>query len=176
MKTGSLSDYAKYKNVNRSTVTRWKQADRLVFDDNGLVNFKASDKRIKATEDPNRDDVRARHENKRAKNADDLDSEQETNTVNIGFQESRAIKEHYKALQAKIDYEKKSGNYLDRESVEMNWVRAAATIREGLELIASQQSVNLASENEPTKIYDLLMHEFSIVLNKASDAIKGIED
>lgn len=175
MKTGSLSDYAKYKNVNRSTVTRWKQSDRLVFTDDGLVDFKASDKRIKATEDPNRDDVRERHEAGRSKK-NDYSGDGVEKKIDTGFQESRAIKEHYKALQAKIDYEKKSGNYLDRESVEMNWVRAAATIREGLELIASQQSVNLASENDSMKIYDLLMHEFSIVLNKASDAIKGIED
>lgn len=94
MKTGSLSDYAKYKNVNRSTVTRWKQSDRLVFTDDGLVDFRASDKRIKATEDPNRDDVRRRHAINRGdiSTQDDPETNESHPSGNASYQESRAKK------------------------------------------------------------------------------------
>ena len=101
------------QNVNRSTVTRWKQADRLVFDDNGLVNFKASDKRIKATEDPNRDDVRRRHAiNRGDMPAADIDLEigESDLSDNVTSYQESAQKRTLFGADGKIDYEKASAN------------------------------------------------------------------
>lgn len=176
MKTGSLSDYAKYKNVNRSTVTRWKQSDRLVFDDNGLVDFKASDKRIKATEDPNRDDVRHRHAiNRGDMPAADIDIQigEAELSDNASYQESRAKKERYLALMAKIDYEKSIGELIEREQVKKDWINVATIMRSQLERIPDLISAELAQETDYNRVHAVLAENIENVLKEAAQKIES---
>lgn len=175
MKTGSLSDYAKYKNVNRSTVTRWKQSDRLVFTDDGLVDFRASDKRIKATEDPNRDDVRRRHAINRGdiSTQDDPETNESHPSGNASYQESRAKKEHYLALQAKADYEKSIGELIERAQVERDWANVAIIMRSALERIPDMISAELAAENDHIRIHAILIQNIESALKEAAQTIEN---
>ncbi len=166
MKTATLTEFAKLRDVNKSTVTRWKQSDRLVFTDDDLVDVKASIKRIAETADPNRDDVARRH----AKNKGiEIGSEE---AQSGDYQKARVKKEKYHALQAKADYEKSIGLLVERAEVDKAWVDVAVIMRSSLERIPDTLAADLASENDPSRINAILVDQIEIILKQAADQIK----
>ncbi len=165
MKTATLSEFAKLRDVNKSTVTRYKQSGRLVFTNDGLVDVEASNQRIADTADPNRDDVVRRHaKNKGIEIGDE--------TGGGAYQEARAKKEKYHALQAKADYEKSIGLLVARAEVDKAWVDVAVIMRSALERIPDTLAADLASESDPTRINAILVDQIELILKQAADQLK----
>ena len=82
----SQAQFARLENVDRSTVTRWKEQGRLVMIGEGRkakVDVKASRKRIKET-NGGRDDVTARH------NSGKKQGEPDTTPEELKARETRA--------------------------------------------------------------------------------------
>lgn len=171
MKTVTLSEFAKLRGVHKSTVTRYKQTGRLVFTDDGLVDVEASNQKIADTADPNRDDVVRRHKkNKETKETKTGDEE-----VSGGaYQEARAKKEKYHALQAKADYEKSIGLLVERAEVDKAWVDVAVIMRSFLERIPDTLAADLASESDTNRISAILIDQIELVLKQAADQIKAL--
>jgi len=168
MKTATLAEFAQIRDVHKSTVTRYKQSGRLVFTDDGLVDVEASNQRIADTADPNRDDVVQRHKKNKG-------IETEGEEVSGGaYQEARAQKEKYHALQAKADYEKSIGLLVERVEVDQAWVNVAAIMRSSFERIPDTLAADLASENDPTRINAILIDQIESVLKQAADQIKAL--
>lgn len=166
MKTVTLSEFAKLRDVHKSTVTRYKQTGRLVFTDDGLVDVEASNQKIADTADPNRDDVVQRHKKNKG-----IEPEGEE-TGGGAYQEARAKKEKYHALQAKADYEKSIGLLVERAEVDKAWVDVAVIMRSALERIPDTLAADLASENDPTRINAILVDQIELILKQAADQIK----
>jgi len=166
MKTATLAEFAKIRDVHKSTVTRYKQSGRLVFTDDGLVDVEASNQRIADTADPNRDDVVRRHANNKGM---EMPDEQ----VQSGdYQKARAKKEKYHALHAKADYEEKIGQLVKREDIDRDWAEVATTLRSHIERIADVLPAELAVEQDPKRIRTILKKHINDALTEAADKIK----
>jgi transcriptional regulator with XRE-family HTH domain len=110
MQTLNQSDFAKHIGVNKSYITQLKQEGRLVFSENGKVDVEASLIKIKETADPNRDDVSTRHAEKRTAIVE-LEVKpkkiaKQKSSSEVTFSEARAKEQHYKSLQAELEYQK----------------------------------------------------------------------
>lgn len=140
----SQAEFARALGVDRSRITRLKQDGRLVLTDAGLVDVEASRERILATTG-GRDDVAARWARARAgephasltapppaplggpETGDEAEAAQTTRA------DAMARKEHYLALQAKLDYERASGAVIPRAEVQSALDDLVAFARAGIE-------------------------------------------
>lgn len=165
---GNQSQFAKWYGCSNAAVTYYKKNDQLVFTPEGLIDFVASKKRIDDTADPNRDDVKKRHAANRGEEVEDEPS-------NPTFQDSRALKEQYLALQAKADYEKSIGSLVERTEVDRDFVKIAAIIRSAFERLPDFLSAELAAEQDPNRIRAMLSEEIEAALNQGAKQIEGIK-
>lgn len=158
-------EFARMMNVNRSTVSRYKRDGRLVFTGDGLVDVDASKRRLKETADPNRDDVVQRHIKAKGMEPEEIDEATEK------YQESRAKKEKYLALQAKADYEKSIGELIKREQVELDWANVAEILRSSFERLPDMLSGELAAETDYNRVHAILVENIESILKEASEQI-----
>ena len=135
----SQAAFARTLGVDRSRITRLKQDGRLVLTDAGLVDVEASRARILATAG-GRDDVVARWARERAGQAqiaapapDPAAVAGEPDAGQTTRADAMARKEHYLALQAKLDYERASGALIPRAEVQSALDDLVAFARAGIE-------------------------------------------
>ncbi len=173
MTTGTQADFARAYGYSKAAVTQFKQAGRVVFVRDGVLDFEASKKLIAETADPNRDDVAKRHAEKREQKIpqpeDDVDA-----AGTATYQESRAKKEKYLALQAKVDYEKSIGDLVERAAVERDWVNVAVVLRLALEQIPESMSAELAAEANENRVHAMLTAKIESILKQASEQINQL--
>lgn len=183
MTTGTSTQFSKWYSCSKSGVTHFKDNDQLVYADNGLIEFELSAKRIKETSDPNRDDVRIRHAKNRAtkksvsvpadKESPQIDSELEE--TEPSFQDSRAMKEKYLALQAKTDYEKSRGLLVERAEVERDFIRIATIMRSAFERMPDFLAAEFATEDDQNRIRAMLTEEIEAALRQGADQISKLK-
>jgi len=184
------AEFARLQGWSRSHVTGLKQAGRLVMDGK-RVDVKASLARIEATKDPNRDDVSRRHKEGRSSKGGVGDvpttekpkmvppSQQSPmdERVSSTYQQSRAVKERYLALQAKAQYEKDIGKLVDVALVSKAGADLGTHLRSALENLQDRLAPELAPESDPARIHALLGEQFEYTLTEISrklgDSVRG---
>lgn len=189
MTTGSQAEFARKYNYSRAAITQFKHSDRLVFVSKGVLDFELSVKRIKQTAEPNRDHLIKRHAKKREspkpssqkvtheqeqsikENSVDQDTKQTEST----FQDSRALKEKYLALQAKVDYEKSRGLLVERSEVERDFIRIATIMRSAFERMPDFLAAEFATEDDPNRIRAMLTDEIEAALRQGADQISKLK-
>lgn len=135
----SQAEFARIMGYNsRGYVTQLKQAGRLVIDDKGRVDIEASKIRIAETEDPSRDDVRARHAAKREaeKPAAEQKPKKETKAKDpnaVSFSEARARKESAQAQQAEIELRKMLGELVSKADMQAAVADLVTNFRQTME-------------------------------------------
>lgn len=165
------SEFARMLGFSSVAVTKLKNAGRLVFTEDGLVDVEASKKRIEETSDPRRDDVVRRNAEERGSDPGLLSQ----SPVNASFQESRAMKEQYLALQAKADYETRMGELVERTTVERDWMNVAVILRTSLEKIPDSMAAVLAGESDIDRVHAMLTEQIEQALKQASDHINRLQ-
>jgi regulator of replication initiation timing len=137
MTTLNQTQFAKHIGVTKGYITQLKQAGRLVIAENGFVDVEASQLRIKDTEDANRDDVKARHEIERRTQANEAAAKKATikDINHVTFSEGRAKEQHYKSLQAELEYKKSIGELVAVHEMQMAVADVITTFRQSLENI-----------------------------------------
>ncbi|WP_288843519.1 hypothetical protein [uncultured Deefgea sp.] len=126
----SQAEFARQQGWAKSYVTKLKLEGRLVMDGD-KVDVAASRAKIAASADPNRDDVRQRHANERG---NERGSESPSdNKAGSSYQNSRAVKERFAALTAKMEYEIAIGKLIQKSEVEDVVQDLATLFRQGLE-------------------------------------------
>lgn len=165
------SEFAKMLGFSSVAVTKLKNAGRLVFTEDGLVDVEASKKRIEETSDPRRDDVVRRNAEKRGSDPGSLSQ----SPASVSFQESRAMKEQYLALQAKADYEARMGELVERTTVERDWMTVAVILRTSLERIPDSMAAVLAGETDIDRVHAMLIEQIEQALKQASDHINRLQ-
>lgn len=160
MTTATQSEFAAHIGVAKSYITALKQAGRLVMTPDGkLVEVEASQARIAATADPQRDDVAARHAQQREASP----AEPAHDKIGSSYQAARAVKEKYAALSAKLDYEKNSGDLIPKVDVDFVLNDYGATLRSMMETLADR----LAPIIHPLQT----MEETHAALSEAADDV-----
>jgi len=128
------------------------------------VLVKESLARIEATKDPNRDDVAKRHEENR--HADARDGSQQhaisgmDERVSATYQQSRAVKERYLALQAKAEYEERIGKLVALDDVNRAFSAQWTQLRISMDHLRDQISAELSAESDQDLIHAMLGEHF----------------
>lgn len=176
----SLSQFATMCGWTPSYVTKLKQHGRLVLTEDGQkVDVDASIARIKETEDPNRDDVRKRWKEHRARGDADPGSTppptpDPSAASTTGFAQARAVKERYLALSAKLDYERASGKLVETSSVQRAGAEAGTVIRAALENLPDQLAPMLAPITDEEKLRAFLADHVESLLAELAQRIDTI--
>lgn len=122
--------FADHIGKTRGYVTQLKQAGRLVITESGKVDVEASIEKIKNTADPNRDDVAERHA---AARGDAQKQKKEKDPTQVTFSEARAKEQHFKSLQAELDYKKAIGEVVLVAEMKSAVADVVTTFRQALE-------------------------------------------
>lgn len=176
--TLTRKEFAELNGWVPSYVTKLAKADRLVFTDDGKrVKVAESLARIKATEDPNRDDVKKRWAGERGE-SEQLQGRQEQprpeDRVGNTFQTARALNEKYKALRAKTEYEQAIGKLCETEDVRMGAADVGTVLRMALEIMPDQMSPQLASITDEERVHAMLVEWVESVLEDISRRLDEI--
>ena len=182
--TMSFSEFAKHAGFKPSYVTQLRHEGRLVLTENGkrvLVN--ESLQRIQDTRDPARRDAVDRHAANRGaeiKNptipSTTEDEEEDEESDNEGaprgkrgtsaFQEARARRENFLALQAQRDYEVSMKQLLNAAEVEDAIASAVTAFRTTFENLPDRLAPTLVGLSDEHVIRSMLADEFELALNR----------
>lgn len=134
---------------SRSWVTQLKQAGRLVINEKGLVDVEASKLRIEQTEEPNRDDVKARHEEGRVdtKPAEPPKPKVKKISDSLGFQNARAREQEMKAKMAELDYAERLGKLVSKDDMKIAVADMVTTFRSNLENMPHRIAADLVGKD-----------------------------
>jgi len=189
------SEFAKHLKVQRSYVTQLKQAGRLVLNQDGKVDVEASELLIKQTEDPNRDDVKKRHAQKRGADTkvDDIGEETPDKPAKVkkpkvtdpnaaSFSAGRAKEQHYKALQAELEYNERMGLLIPKSDMQAAIADVVTNFRQRMESMPQSISAELVGQpieairarlkQECFDILSELSREFGAKLAKRESEVK----
>ena len=175
----SQAAFARLMGVDRSHITRLKQDGRLILSDDGLVDVEASRKRILETAG-GRDDVALRWA--RARGAEPPQGPPEQPPAPPAWQEDPdaaqttradaiARKEHYLALQAKLDYEKAVRAVIPRADVESALDDLVAAVRAGVENLPHRVAAQLVGKDLDT-VRALLKQEIGQIMDEMHDSAR----
>jgi len=172
-KKATQAEFARLNGWSRSHVTGLKHAGRLVMDESGKkVLVDESLARIEATKDPNRDDVAKRHEASRQTEQRPVPGSMDER-VSSTYQQSRAVKERYLALQAKAQYEKDIGHLVDVHVVQKAGVDLGAYLRTSMENMVDQMSSELAVISDPALVHSTMSEHVEHVLGELSRKLQS---
>lgn len=178
----SFSEFAKHAGFKPSYVTQLKREGRLVLTENGKrVLVEESLQRILETRDPARRDAVERHAANRGteiKNpttpstTEEEEEDEETDDAPRGkrgtsaFQEARARRENFLALQAQRDYEVSMKQLLNAAEVEDAIASAVTTFRTAFENLPDRLAPTLVGLADEHVIRSMLADEFELALNR----------
>lgn len=185
--TGTQADFARIAGYRPSYVAQLKREGRLVLAEDGkTLRIPESLQRVQATRDPSKAGVSARHAADRTAKGlpaapatigtpQGRSSEPFTPSADdaeddlpglVGFQASRARKEHYNALAAQRDYELSIGKLLNGEDVAATLADALTTFRVRLEGLRTHLAPLMAAETDEARCGALLADEHERALDE----------
>lgn len=177
MSVMSQAEFARHIGKTPGYITQQKDAGRIVMQGR-MVNVEESIKLMNATSDPSKAGVVDRHaqerEQKQTSQAvtgqaghmmDDM-----TGKAGSAYQQARAMKEKYAAMQAKIAYEKEVGILLVAQDARLAVADGDAIIRNRLESLPDMLAPQLAAEMDEQKIRALLMDHIEHLIGELSQS------
>lgn len=188
MQAGTRAEFAAHMNRNKSTVTRWDQAGKLAFTQDGLVDFEKSTALIANAADPAKHGVTLRHARERGERlieqelfvpvkpsgtsaaADPEPTSPEGDTSYARFNESRALKEGELAKLAKIKREEQEALLIRRSDVKRDVESLAMMVSKGLTGIPARVMPLINGEADAGKREQILENEIRKVLAEFADA------
>ncbi|MDD5271382.1 MAG: hypothetical protein PHU14_01560 [Methylovulum sp.] len=165
----SQAQFAKHLGVSPSYITELKNKGALVMAEGG-VDVEASQERIAQLKDPDKQGVADRHQSNRDKkqNQDGLGQGESEQAAKV-IQQSRAVKEKYRAMSAKRDYELSVGQLLVADEVAYVIGNAAAVVRMRLESLPDVLAAQCAAETDEQKIRALFYDQIENLLTEMSN-------
>lgn len=161
----SRAEYARAKNVNRATITRWAQANRIVLDADGNVLVAESEEQLAKTADPSKAGVVKRHEVERGQKVMDLaadvpkaNSQKPEKHEGYGKRiNESARREAALADMAEMDRDKQAQVLTDVAGVVKAMEDFATFSRQKYERIAFDLKLRVAVESDPDKCFQLII-------------------
>lgn len=167
---------------HKSYVTELKKAGRLVMTADGKhVKVTASINRIKETSDPNRDDVKSRHSTARGQDSkiDEIGKPVKPPKVKsldeISFSTGRAKEQHFKALQAELEYKKTIIELVNTKDMQAAVADVVTTFRQALENMPPRLASDLVGKDMDFIRASLKQECHSILANLSRDFNEKIE-
>lgn len=144
------AEFARHKGVNRSTVTRWIERGRIATDAQGLIDTKAAESALDATESPE-----PHHQARIAQIADEktqqaaggITETEDREQVGMRLKVAMAKEREAKAEIASMDRDKQAGLLVDRADVDFVMRDIGNTLRSALEGMPDRLAPSLAAHN-----------------------------
>lgn len=174
----SRADFARLKNVNRSTITRWADAGRVVLDGDGNVLIAETEALLADTADPEKAGVVDRHAEERGSEVRDLltptAKSKAAKPTHYGdrIRES-ARHEAAKAERAEIELARLKGDLADVAGVQKAMVDFATMSREKYSRLAFDLKFKLAAESDPTTVFTVLKDALEATAREISATMKA---
>lgn len=156
------AEFAKMRGVAPSSVTRWAREGRLVLTDDGRVAVEPSVERLQATE-INIGRAEKWRERRKAVKKDVEGSDEGASELQISggdngasLMASRAMKERYMALKAKLEYEQLAGELVPREDFDYMIRTAGAVVRTKIDSLADRYAALLAPVTDLSEAHEIL--------------------
>ena len=147
---GWLVRYATHTGVSRQVLTR--ELRKVGIDFRHRFNFHEADQKRAAMRHPSRAAFRKPKQPK------------DGHTEPCSFAEAQAEKERYKAKLAKLEYEHKIGQLVDRESVEREAFRVARVVRDAMLSLPDRLAALMTAETDQAKNHAILTKEIMAAL------------
>jgi hypothetical protein len=151
----SKSEFAARRGWAKSYVSKLANQDRLVLTDDGKVELEATEALLAESADPSKAAVAERHERLRlhreAQNAAEPPAVLPAGKA-ADFQKSRALREHYLALQEQTNFHKQQGTLVMRQAVETGAFNAGRLLRDQLLGMPPQLAPELAAMTDAWEI------------------------
>jgi len=157
-------EFAELEGVSKSEISQRKTRGQLVMK-NGRVAVNASRELREKTRHPDRPIMSEYHAEQRNENKVDNEA---TGLAGTMYQQSRALKEKYNAMQARIAYEKEIGQLIDVAAAKIAVMDGDAAIRNRLESMPDILAPQLAVETDEHKIRAILIDQIEILLSDIS--------
>ena len=147
---------------SQSNVNNLAGKGLIVFTNDGKrVEVEASEAKIIAACDPSKAGVRARHA---AARGDVTPPEEE----NHNYQNAKARKEHYAALQAEMDYRKRAGELMEADDVRLATANIMIQLRSTLEPLGAVLAPQLAATASEAECRGLIEDRVRTALSECS--------
>lgn len=168
--TGSQAEYARHLGISRAGVQKRKASGHLIFASPGVVDFAASDAAFAAQADP----VRVTASPTAA--ASPMPATAAAAPAGGGFQGAKAQREYYLAQTAKLEFEKATGQVVDRELVEDAMMAAGRSIRRSLDalLLRSDEIDAAARQGGVNAVRRVLREALIETQTAAAEALRGL--
>ena len=183
-------------NKSKQYITKLKNQNKLVFNENGLIDVEKSLLNIKKNSDPskllNGNNSKTKKENNKDNFIKDIPKEIKGDLTNdeiedilknedpSDFNQSKSRKEYYLSKIAELNFLKESGKLIETELVELQYFNISRLLRDKIFNIKYRISSQLSIMTDPTEISNLLEKEFRMVFGEVEKElekeIKNIED
>lgn len=151
----SKTEFAARRGWAKSYVSKLAKQDRLVLTADGKVDLEATESLLAESADPSKAAVAERHERLRLQR-ESKNAAEEPAVPQIGkpadFQKSRALREHYLALQEQANFHKMEGSLVERVAVTTGAYNAGRMLRDQLLGMPTQIAPELAAMTDPWEI------------------------
>jgi hypothetical protein len=153
--------YARHRGVAISTVQEAIARGRISTLPDGQINSDVADEEW------------ARNTRQSAPPAGARRSQQEDDVDAFGasqYNKARAVREHYQARLAKLEFEEKTGKLIPADEVKVTAFNLFRRYRDHMLNIPDRLAAILAAEAEAAKCYEILASEIRKALNEFADA------
>ena len=86
------------------------------------------------------------------------------------YTKARAVREHYQARLAKLDFEQRVGSLVSRDEVKIAAFNTLRQFRDAMLNIPDRVAAMLAAEPDPAKCYEILATEIRKALNEFAES------
>jgi hypothetical protein len=153
-----LREYARHRGTSLSTVQKAIKSGRISTLPNGMIDADRADREWQENTE-----VRPKGSSKKRQDDDDAFGAAQ-------YTKARAVREHYQARLAKLEYEEKVGSLISKDEVQVATFNQFRQYRDGMLNIPDRVAAMLAAESDAAKCYEILATEIRKALNEFSDS------
>ncbi|HZT29260.1 MAG TPA: hypothetical protein VFA33_05220 [Bryobacteraceae bacterium] len=154
----SQRQYAKHVGLSRAAVQKAINSGRISTLSDGRIDSDTADREW-------RENTEARPAGASKRQHDDDDAFGASQ-----YTKARAVREHYQARLAKLEYEEKVGSLISKDEVQIATFNKFRQYRDGMLNIPDRVAAMLAAETDAAKCYEILATEIRKALNEFADA------
>jgi hypothetical protein len=155
----SKASFARRMAWNRSTVTRYAAAGKIVVTQDGMVDVEASKARLAASADPLKEGVRHRHREDRRARGRDAGGEEEGGSLRADPNDTsyqaltrhRAAAEYNRAELLRLELAEREGRLVDAEAVRRRALQLASAAGDAIMNLRYRLDPLLSGEADPAK-------------------------